>query len=78
MILFRPVGLEEHRLMYEADMRAFPPRLPDQPIFTRSRTKATQRSGATSLSRVGSDFLLTVHGSRVVLSVAGPPGGRES
>ena len=33
MILFRPVGLEELRLIYEADRRAFPPRLPDQPIF---------------------------------------------
>ena len=31
--LFRPVGLEELRLIYEAEMRAFPPRLPDQPIF---------------------------------------------
>ena len=33
MRLFRPVGLEELRLVYEAEMRAFPPRLPDQPIF---------------------------------------------
>lgn len=33
MILFRPVGLEELRLIYEADVRAFPPRLPDQTIF---------------------------------------------
>jgi hypothetical protein len=33
MVLFRPVGLEELRLIYEADLRAFPPRLPDQPIF---------------------------------------------
>jgi hypothetical protein len=33
MLLYRPVGLEELCLMYEADMRAFPPRLPDQPIF---------------------------------------------
>ena len=33
MILFRPVGLEELCLVYEAAMRAFPPRLPDQPIF---------------------------------------------
>jgi hypothetical protein len=33
MLLFRPVGLEELRLIYESDMRAFPPRLPDQPIF---------------------------------------------
>jgi hypothetical protein len=31
--LFRPVGLEELRLIYEAETRAFPPRLPDQPIF---------------------------------------------
>ena len=33
MLLYRPVGLEELRLIYEAEMRAFPPRLPDQPIF---------------------------------------------
>ncbi len=33
MVLYRPVGLEELRLIYEADMRAFPPRLPGQPIF---------------------------------------------
>jgi hypothetical protein len=33
MELFRPVGLAELRLIYEADMRAFPPRLPEQPIF---------------------------------------------
>lgn len=33
MILFRPVGLEELRLVYETGMTAFPPRLPDQPIF---------------------------------------------
>lgn len=33
MVLYRPVGLEELRLIYEADMRAFPSRLPGQPIF---------------------------------------------
>jgi hypothetical protein len=33
MIVFRPVGLEELRLIYEADLEGFPPRLPDQPIF---------------------------------------------
>lgn len=27
------MGLEELRLIYEAKLRAFPPRLPDQPIF---------------------------------------------
>jgi hypothetical protein len=33
LLLFRPVGLGELRLVYEAGMRAFPPRLPEQPIF---------------------------------------------
>lgn len=33
MILFRPVGLEELRLIVRSGMRRFPPRLPDQPIF---------------------------------------------
>jgi hypothetical protein len=31
--LWRPVGPAELALMREADMRAFPPRLPEQPIF---------------------------------------------
>jgi hypothetical protein len=31
--LFRPVGPEELKLIKEANCRAFPPRLPDQPIF---------------------------------------------
>lgn len=47
MILFRPVGLEELRLMYEADMRAFPPRLPDQPIFY----PVTNEGYATQIAR---------------------------
>lgn len=33
MILWRPVGLAEMQLIYEAGMRAYPPRLPSQPIF---------------------------------------------
>src|SRR5689334_25294825 len=33
MQLYRPVGLNELRLIYHADLRAFPPRLPEQPIF---------------------------------------------
>jgi hypothetical protein len=33
MILFRPVGLHELRLIAESGYRKFPPRLPDQPIF---------------------------------------------
>ncbi len=31
--LWRPVGPAELRLIEEADMSAFPPRLPEQPIF---------------------------------------------
>ena len=33
MILFRPVGLQELQLIARTNYRAFPPRLPDQPIF---------------------------------------------
>lgn len=33
MRLYRPVGLNELLLIYESEMTAFPPRLPDQPIF---------------------------------------------
>jgi hypothetical protein len=32
-ILFRPVGLQELSLVWDAGMRRFPPRLPQQPIF---------------------------------------------
>ncbi|MGI8860611.1 MAG: hypothetical protein ACR2HO_10750 [Rubrobacteraceae bacterium] len=32
-ILYRPTGLEELLLVYESKMRAWPPRLPEQPIF---------------------------------------------
>jgi hypothetical protein len=33
VILFRPVGPEELRLIEATGFRAFPPRLPEQPIF---------------------------------------------
>src|SRR5215471_6277361 len=32
-VLFRPVGQLELELIRESDWRAFPPRLPEQPIF---------------------------------------------
>ncbi len=32
-MLFRPVGPQELELIRQSDMRAFPPRLPEQPIF---------------------------------------------
>jgi len=33
MQLYRPVGLIELQRIYESRMQAFPPRLPEQPIF---------------------------------------------
>ena len=33
MILFRPVGLAEYQLIAASGFSAFPPRLPQQPIF---------------------------------------------
>jgi tetratricopeptide (TPR) repeat protein len=33
MILYRPVGLQELALIYDSGMKAFPARLPQQPIF---------------------------------------------
>lgn len=33
MKLFRPVGLIELGLIFDSEMRGFPPRLPEQPIF---------------------------------------------
>jgi len=32
-ILYRPVGLQELALIYDSGMKAFPARLPQQPIF---------------------------------------------
>ncbi|MBD5095146.1 MAG: hypothetical protein HDT26_12915 [Subdoligranulum sp.] len=33
MKLYRPVGEKEYQLIRESDFTAFPPRLPEQPIF---------------------------------------------
>jgi len=33
LTLWRPVGPKEHELIRQTGMRAFPPRLPEQPIF---------------------------------------------
>ena len=33
MILFRPVGVAEYKLIADSSFTAFPPRLPEQPIF---------------------------------------------
>ncbi|MBD2182705.1 ADP-ribosylation/crystallin J1 [Aerosakkonema funiforme] len=33
MLLYRPVGLKELELIAQSEFKAFPPRLPEQPIF---------------------------------------------
>jgi hypothetical protein len=40
VILWRPVGPQELALIRESGMRAFPPRLPEQPIFYPVTTEA--------------------------------------
>lgn len=80
--LFRPVGLEELRLLYNADMFAFPPRLPEQPIFypvtnepyarqiaENWNTKSGTRSGFVTRFEVDSEYAARF-GRKVV-------GGRE-
>ncbi len=47
MLLYRPVGAAELRLMYALGMRAFPPRLPEQPIFY----PVTNRAYAAQIAR---------------------------
>ena len=45
--LYRPVGAEELRLIEASEMRAFPPRLPEQPIFY----PVTNEAYATQIAR---------------------------
>ena len=40
--LYRPVGKKELALIEANDFKEFPPRLPEQPIFTRSLVKDMQ------------------------------------
>ena len=47
MTLYRPVGANELRLIEEAGMRAFPQRLPEQPIFY----PVTNEAYATQIAR---------------------------
>lgn len=47
MRLYRPVGLEELRLIFASGMTAFPPRLPEQPIFY----PVTNRGYAVQIAR---------------------------
>lgn len=83
VVLFRPVGARELALIEAADFRAFPPRLPEQPIFYPVTNEAyavqiardwnakinTDRLGFVTRFRVSADYLARFE-RRVV-------GGRE-
>ena len=68
--LYRPVGLQELALIWDAECRAFPPRLPEQPIFypvTNSKyatqiardwnTKSSSFAGYVTSFNVDDDYL---------------------
>ncbi len=56
MILFRPVGLDELGLVYDSGMRAFPRRLPEQPIFYPVLTAAYAREVARNWNAIQPPF----------------------
>lgn len=53
MRLFRPTGVNELRLVAKAQWRAWPPRLPDQPIFYPVLTREYARKIARDWNAVG-------------------------
>ncbi|MBY2985262.1 ADP-ribosylation/crystallin J1 [Rhizobium johnstonii] len=57
--LWRPVGPEELALIRDLDMRGFPPRLPDQPIFypVLSEDYAVKIARDWNVLRSGSGFV---------------------
>jgi hypothetical protein len=55
IILWRPLGPAELELIQQMSMRAFPPRLPEQPIFY----PACSEEYATKIAR---DWNVTAHG----------------
>ena len=57
--LWRPVGPEELKLIEALDMRAFPPRLPEQPIFypVLSEAYAVQIARDWNVRASGSGFV---------------------
>lgn len=59
MILYRPVGLKELYLIAQANYRAFPPRLPEQPIFypVLNQEYATQIARDWNVKASGAGFV---------------------
>jgi hypothetical protein len=63
IILWRPVGPAELELIKQHKMRAFPPRLPDQPIFypVLSEEYAVKIARDWSVSAFGRGFVARFH-----------------
>ena len=59
IILYRPVGAKELKLIKEASYRKFPPRLPEQPIFypVLNREYATKIARDWNVKASGSGFV---------------------
>lgn len=57
MILYRPTGLEELRLLFSEGMRAWPPRLEHQPIFYPVTTQAYAAMIASEWNTQADDFV---------------------
>ena len=59
MVLYRPVGPEELRLIEASEWRCFPPRLPEQPIFypVLNEDYATQIARDWNVRESGSGFV---------------------
>ncbi len=78
--LWRPVGPQELRLIEQAEMRAFPPRLPEQPIFypVTSEDYAVKIARDWNVPASGSGFVTRFAVSREFLDryPVQPAGGR--
>ena len=82
MILYRPVGIEELALVFDSGMTAFPPRLPEQPIFypVTNFAYASQIAhdwNTTSGSKAGYVTTFSVHDDYVARFERKIVGGRE-
>jgi hypothetical protein len=79
--LYRPVGPEELRLIEESGWRAFPPRLPEQPIFypVLSEGYAAQIAERWNVPESGSGFVTEFEMDAEYISRFEPKqvGGRE-
>ena len=61
MLLYRPVGLKEMALIFDAECGAFPPRLGDQPIFYPILNLEYAEQIAREWNTKGSEFARYVH-----------------